>query len=343
MTATSTPLNGLEQTPLFPVPLSPHIINVASQGPVLQPAPETGHEDVLSLNVTRGCFHRCAFCAVRAAPNYPGDNVLALYGNTAERLAADLAGRSQLPRAVFVSPTMDPFPPQGEVQDATAAVVRVLGDHHVEAWLMTRGLIRPPALEVLTAFRDFVKVTVPFTTMNRELQRTLEPWTAPPRLRLRQIADLRRCGISVQVTLEPLIPDVTDTTANLEPLLARLACVGVRHVTAGYLFLRDAVLDNLVKALGDAAGKQLHGAFANGPWLTPAGQAAARFLPRSHRQRGYANLMALAARQGITVSISRLSNPDFGTQPNAARQATSRRLLPLFLQGRKAVPPIASN
>ena len=43
----------------------------------------------------------------------------------------------------------------------------------------------------------------------------LEPLTASPRLRLRQIRRLRDLGIPVQVALEPLVPGLTDTRDNL--------------------------------------------------------------------------------------------------------------------------------
>src|SRR5947209_6718251 len=111
---------------LFPDPVLPHVVAVESHAPALKPAPETGRDDVFALNVTGGCYHRCAFCAVRASSSYAGDNVLANYLNSAARLTADLAGRGRLPRAVFIGPDMDPFPPHCDIQAVTASVVETL-------------------------------------------------------------------------------------------------------------------------------------------------------------------------------------------------------------------------
>jgi DNA repair photolyase len=258
---------------------------------------------------------------------------LTVYADTAERLAEELSSGVR-PRAVFVSPDTDPFPPLNEVQRVTAEVVRTLAGHGVEAWLMTRGLIRPAALEVLAAHRDRVKVTVAVTTLDRQLQRTLEPLTAAPHLRLRQITRLRQLGIVVQVALDPLIPGVTDTRANLSALLEGLAEVGVRQVTAGYLFLRQNIADNLTRDLAASGlGEAVLESFRDGPVLAAPGMAAAQYLPKTRRQRGYATLMALAAGHGIQVSVSALSNPDFAA-PRRSAPAEERqpRLRTLFVQ-----------
>jgi DNA repair photolyase len=292
-------------------------------GPALRPSPLSTGGDVLAVNLAAGCAHRCAFCSARAYLTHPGDDVLHLFRKTPERVAEELAARRVRPRAVFVSPSTDPFPPLAEVQAATARLVELLAGHGVEAWLMTRGFIRPSALEVLRRHRDHVRLTVGLTTLDRGLQRVLEPLAAPPRMRLRQLARLRSLGVAVRVAVEPLVPGVTDTRANLSAVLEALAAVGVRHVTTGYLFLRPGIQAHLAESL------QTHGlddavlsAFEGGPWLKTAQLAAAKYLPKARRQRGYAALMALAAEVGITVSVCALTNPDFsGSRPAApARQ-----------------------
>jgi DNA repair photolyase len=287
---------------------------------------------VLSLNLTQGCAHRCPFCFARAYPSYPGDDVVYLFQDTARRLDGELNRRTKLPRAVYISPSTDPFPPLPAVQAETARVVEVLAAHGVDAWLMTRGYIRPSALRILEAHREHVQVTFGLTTLDRGRRRLLEPLAAPSRLRLRQIAQLRRLGIAVRVAVEPLIPGLTDSRTNLTALLEALAGAGIQHITTGYLFLRPAIEDNLVRVLEpQGLAEPLLAAFTGGPVLSMGTIAAARYLPKPRRQRGYAALMALAAGFGITVSVSGTSNPDFQTPRRAAEPAAARqRLLPRF-------------
>jgi DNA repair photolyase len=219
-----------------------------------------------------------------------------------------------------------------QIQSVTARVIEVLAGFGVEAWLMTRGFIRSGPLSVLAAHAAKVKVTIGLTTVDRPMQRFLEPLAAPPRLRLRQIKELRALGIPVQVALEPLLPGLTDTRANLTGVLAAVAQAGIGQVIAGYAFLRPRIEGQLKQSL------QSHGldrlvldAFEGGPILQSGNIAAARFLPKTRRQRGYAALMALAANFGIGVRISSLTNPDFGSAVrNRPAPLPTARSLPLF-------------
>jgi DNA repair photolyase len=290
----------------------PRIERCTRAGPVLHACPMGDPEEVMSLNLAAGCVHRCAFCSVRAAPRYHGDQVVRLYADTAHRLAAELAARRQKPRAVYVSPSTDPFPPSAEFQAETVRAVETLAENGVKALLLTRGYVRPFALRRLAGSRGHVRVTVALTTLDRGLQRVLEPLAAPPRLRIRQIAGLTREGIPVQAALEPLVAGWTDTRSNLASLLEALAGAGVQRVTAGYLFLRPGIRANLVRAF-DGAGldPRLLDAYESGPTLRGEGVCVARYLPRRQRQRGYAALMALAAEFGISVRVCGITNPDF--------------------------------
>jgi DNA repair photolyase len=168
--------------------------------------------------------------------------------------------------------------------------------------------------------------------VDRELQRALEPLTAPPRLRLRQIRDLKERGFAVQVALEPLIPGITDSRKSLASVLDALAMIGISHVATSYLFLRPGIRDNLLRAL------ERHGIpdtvtdeFDSATLLTAPGLSPAWYLPRARRQRGYAAVMALAAERGISVSITSLTNPDFPAARSVSAATSARqRLLPMF-------------
>src|SRR5262249_39007865 len=152
------------------------------------------------------------------------------------RLDWELTFRRQKPRAIFLSPSTDPFPPFLEFQRETAKVVAVLARHGVQAWLMTRGFIRPAVLTALSEFPKKTKMTFGFTPLDPALRRPLEPLAAPPHLRLKQIAALRARGFAVSVALEPLIPGVTDTREHLLSFLNALAPTGIRHLSASYLY-----------------------------------------------------------------------------------------------------------
>jgi DNA repair photolyase len=234
-----------------------------------------------------------------------------LYADSAAQLASELEALPERPPAVHVSPGSDPFPPLGAFQAETGRVVEVLAERGVDAWLETRGYIRPSVLSRLAKQRERVKIVVGLTTLDRDIQRITEPMAAPPRLRLRQVRRLRELGLSVRVAVEPLIPGVTDTRARLAALLDALAAIGVRRLTAGYLSLRPGLEESFAAALAERGiSSDVLAAYRDGP-VHSAGAGLARYLPKTRRQQGYAALMSLAAGYGITVGVSAGCNPDF--------------------------------
>jgi DNA repair photolyase len=301
------------EAPLFQLlpPTLAIVQRVQDRQRLLRCGPFPHQPDILAVEHLQGCVHRCGFCTARSS----GRDVIRMVADAAVRVSEELLELPRLPRAVFISPNSDPFPPINEIQAETVRLVEVLAQEGIDSLLMTRGYIRPAAKAVLAAHAKRVKVTVALMTMDRSLQRMLEPLTASPSLRLRMLRDLRRAGIACQVALEPLIPGVTDTRENLLPLLEALADADVRHVTVGYLFLRGRIEQTLQELL------EPHGLdglaldeFEGAPVLSGRANAT-RYLPRGRRQHGYAAVMALAAGFGISVGINPLSNPDFTPGP----------------------------
>jgi DNA repair photolyase len=307
----------------------PQVEFIDRTGPVLQAGPNPDLLYLKSVSLTDGCAQGCAFCFA-GGQNYRAGGI-GLLRNTAESLAREL--RSRRPKAVYMSPASDPFPPLVEVQREAARVVEVLVAHGVDVWLMTRGYIRPSALRILSACRDRIRITIPLITLERGLQRLLEPWTAPPSLRLRQIEQLRRLGLRVQVSLEPLVPGLTDTKANIQNVLEALARIEVNQVQVGYLVLRPGMQDHLLEALEPHGwAESVLDAFTGGPVMATAASRSVRYLPKRLRQRGYAAIMALAAELGISVRVNGDTNRDFYPSCRPQRITTSWRqpLLPAF-------------
>ena len=310
----------------------PRLISVERRGGLLRPSPlsELVDSEVCSLNLMTGCPLQSPLCYARVYPNYPGDDVVYWYEGTAERLHHELSQRSRMPHAVHVCPSTDPFPPYLAVQQEVGRVLEVLAEFKVGAWFQTRGYIRPFLVETLAKHRTRVRVTFAVNTTDNRLRRVLEPLAAPTAQRLRQLRYLRDCGVATQVSIEPLIPLLTDTRGNLEPLLDQLADAGVVHISAAYLFLRRGMDEILESELGPLGfGDALRDAYCHGPVLAMGGIAPARHLPRGYRERGYALLASLASRRGITTSVCGLTNPDFKaprTQPALRKAPVDRQL-----------------
>jgi len=101
-------------------------------------------------------------------------------------------------------------------------------------------------------------------------------------------------------------------------------------VTAGYLVLRPGVKEQMQQALEPAGWSELVlSAYVDAPMLRDGHQPPAQYLSKVKRQRGYANLIALAGGLGLNVQLNGLSNPDFRPprQPSPAALAQMRSML----------------
>src|SRR5260370_19614723 len=81
-------------------------------------------------------------------------------------------------------------------------------------------------LDLLKAINSRSRLSVNFSliTLNRRLQRILEPRAPRPSLRLRARKELREAGIRCHLLMMPMIPGLTDNAAQIEAVI----CAG-RH------------------------------------------------------------------------------------------------------------------
>ena len=306
---------------------------------VLRRGPYFDRPEISSVDLIRGCAHRCAFCPQRATPEHPGDDSIYLYEGLAQRLAIELAARSEKPKAVIVSPSTDPFQPIPEIVAETLAIIRLLARHGVESWLTTRGVIPPGVLDELARLREYVRLTVALASADPTIQNSIEPGAASIDDRLHLITQLRFNEIPSEAGIDPLLPNVTDSKDQLQTLLELLAERGVTRISTSYLVLRPGVREQLARQCsGQSWLELLLSAYDDGPMLRDGNQAS-QFLHKSKRQRGYALLMSLAANFGIAVRLNRLDNPDF--QPGRPLARSSPRAASLQQRFRQSIRPDA--
>jgi len=235
-----------------------------------------------------------------------------------QRQAGRWAARFQ---TVFLSPRFDPLPPCREVQQAVAEWLHLCARLGLSCWLQTRGVILPVLWHALRELADCVRVTLAMSTMDVALSRALEPGAAPPELRWRQWERLRQLGVAVQVTLAPLVPGLTDTAENLEPLLAAMAVHGVSRATVGYLLLDPlAELGRHRRVKPSHWARPLEELYLSGQLRRWGPDRLARSLPYRERQRRYARVVSLASQFGIELRPNTLADPDFRPSLHSSEQ-----------------------
>ena len=196
-----------------------------------------------SLNPYRGCQHGCVYCYARPTHEYLGLNAgidfesKIFFKPEAPELFRDWLTRSRYsPQTVILSGVTDCYQPAERNYQLTRGCLEVALEAHQPLAIITKNALITRDLDLLQAMaeRNLVAAAVSITTLDAELQRTLEPRTSSPDARLRTLADLSAAGVPTRVMTAPVIPGLTDH--ELPRILQAAAESGAN--SAGYILLR---------------------------------------------------------------------------------------------------------
>lgn len=291
------------------VRLWPELQPVGRRGPLLRPSTTT--PGVYGLDLTSGCGIGCTYCYIRALSRYPGEARLPFDPYTTEALGAALDELGDAVRTIVLSPSSDPLPPYRPVRFEAVRVAQRILESGRELVLMTRGRLPRRLVSLLAEHAARTRVAMGMMSLNKAIVRTLEPRSASPRGRLRDLERLSQAGVAIEVRLEPLVPGVTDTRDNLAPLFHALGRAGVSRVVAHYLFMHPAIWPSFAESLQPLGiVDEVRAAFEGGPQLTVGSVGTVRNVSREARREGLARIMAWGAEFGLAVSTGAAQNPD---------------------------------
>jgi DNA repair photolyase len=221
-----------------------------------------------SLNPYRGCEHGCVYCYARPTHEYLGfsagldfESKIMVKREAPTLLSQALSRPRWRPVPLVMSGVTDPYQPIERRLGITRACLEILAEsrHPVAIITKSRMVMRDTDLLEKLARSNAAHVTLSITTLDRRLQRALEPRASPPEHRLEAIRHLSAAGIPVAVNVAPVIPGLTDE--EIPAILEEAARAGAG--AAGYTVLRlpGAVAtlfgDWLEEHFPDRAGKVL--------------------------------------------------------------------------------------
>ena len=265
-----------------------------------------------TLNPTAGCAHLCSYCYARGYSNYPGDGTVVLYANLAEKLENELNRKRKIPEFVYFSPSCDAFQPVRQVLDTTYRLMALLLKRGIGVSFLTKGRIPDKFIALFGSHSDNVNAHIGITTLNRQIQKQIEPHAATPGSRLKNIRALIQIGILPEVRFDPLIPGLTDPVSNLEPLLKILGGLGIKRTGLNYLFLRPIINRNIREDLGHTkVMEKISQAFCdNVDMQLLASKSRVKALSLDFRQKRYKHISLLAKPYGIETYVCGYKNPD---------------------------------
>ena len=208
-----------------------------------------------SLNPYRGCVHGCHYCFARRFHSYYDldtsndfTSVIFVKTNAHEVLAQELSRRSWRREVVTVGTATDPYQPIEGKYRVTRRCLEAFVDWRSPITLITKGSMIIRDVDVLQELARRAECTVCFsiTTMDPQLVRKLEPGTPPPHQRLRAMGRLVQAGVNAGVALAPVIPGITDDTANLENVARSAADHGARFLWANTVYLKPGTKEHFL-------------------------------------------------------------------------------------------------
>jgi DNA repair photolyase len=197
----------------------------------------------VSLNPYRGCEHGCIYCFARPTHSYLGlspgldfERKIIAKINAPQLLRRELSKPSYVPESIALGVITDAYQPCERELRLTRQVLQILHDCGHPVALITKSSLIERDIDLLAAMaaKRQAAATFTITTLDPEIARTLEPRATSPARRLRAIRTLTDAGITVSVSIAPIIPFIT------EPDLERVmeAAFDAGAVSAHYIVLR---------------------------------------------------------------------------------------------------------
>src|SRR5262245_23028752 len=196
-----------------------------------------------SINPYRGCEHGCIYCYARPTHEFLGmsagldfETKILVKEDAPDLLRKELSSPRWKPEPLGLSGVTDCYQPIEKKLQLTRRCLEVLAEFRNPAIIITKNRLVTRDIEVLLELHQFdaISVTISVTTLDRGLQRVMEPRTSTPENRLDAISQLKDAGVPVSVLVAPIIPGLNDH--EIPSILKAAAEAGAGN--AGYVALR---------------------------------------------------------------------------------------------------------
>jgi DNA repair photolyase len=201
----------------------------------------TGTGDFIANGViSHNCFARRTHEWLEMDAGRDFDTQVVVKTNLVEVLRRELARPSWKREHVALGTNTDPYQRAEGRYRLMPGVIRALADSGTPFSILTKGtLLRRDIPLLAEASRDVpIGLGVSMAIWDDELHAGLEPGVPTPRARLDLVTALTDAGLPCGVFLAPVLPGLTDGTAELDAALGATAAAGATGVTVIPLHLR---------------------------------------------------------------------------------------------------------
>ena len=200
-----------------------------------------------TINPYRGCEFGCKYCYARYTHEFMEmrDGIAFEQRIFVKQHAADLLRQElrqvKLDESIAIGSATDPYQPAERRYEITRAILEVFAARqNFSLGIISKSNLILRDLDLLksVAEHNHFGVTLTITTLNADLARILEPRAPRPDLRLDAVRQLYKAGLRVSVNCAPVLPGITDSIRDLEPLVRAVSEIGRIRINAIPLYLR---------------------------------------------------------------------------------------------------------
>ena len=208
--------------------------------PVKQP--DTWFGLKYSMNLYRGCQHRCIYCDSRSQcygiDRFDED---VLVKTNAIDLLKDELSRKRKKGTIGTGSMNDPYMPVEKHEKLTQRALQTIAQFRFPVHVLTKSDLVLRDIDLLQQISQvYTAVSFTITTTDDDLGKQVELGAPKPSARLKAIEQLAGRGIYTGVLMMPLLPYLQDSESNIRNLVNRAADSGAQYILASFgVTLRD--------------------------------------------------------------------------------------------------------
>lgn len=206
-----------------------------------------------TMNLYRGCMHRCIYCDSRSLcygiEDFDGE--VLVKANALELLRRELA-RKRVKGYVGTGSMNDPYMPLERTLRVTGQALEIIAEFRFPVHVLTKSDLVLRDADILQTIQQETSAVVSFTitTPDDALARQVEPGAPSSSARFAAMASLAGRGIRTGVLLMPVLPFIEDSPQAIEEIVTRAHDCGASHVIASFgMTLRDRQRDYYYREL----------------------------------------------------------------------------------------------
>ncbi len=201
----------------------------------------TGTGDFIANGVvSHNCFARNTHTYLDLDAGRDFDTKVVVKVNAPELLRAKLAAPGWSGEHIAMGTNVDPYQRAEGRYKLMRGIIGALRDAANPFSILTKGTLILRDLDLLLSAAEVTEVglNVSAAFVDKSLWRDIEPGTPAPERRLEACATLNDAGLRCGVLMGPVVPYLSDSTAQLAAAVKQAAAAGAVHVTPIVLHLR---------------------------------------------------------------------------------------------------------